>query len=388
MLGVLHDRLDLALGEGSGFTAHADETGDTISGAHGEPGVISHFQFDQHVAGKNFLADGFAHAPADLDFFLSWNQHLDDFVGQVEGLGALAQSLGDFFLMTRIDVDDVPTGLFVVDIRDVDQVGRLDLHFLYFWDLHLISHRAPIIPDSSLVDRQYKNRNIIIKKNSSALTEKVEIAPHTNFIDDEVLREAFGIEVYKDLLNPHSILVEGASDKLILLKAFSVKEIEKYGVTNGHGSNIDSLAVKLNDSGMSVLVILDDDSDGKKYKTKIINIGGSYSAKNVLTIRDLVGEVKPSGSIEDVLDRSFVESKFKEIFQQKFGATCNLTLSEDTPFLEQIKVFLHTEKKYTEALILEFKKALSDAFNPTKSSFEKDFPLLDKLIDEIQKKLN
>jgi predicted ATP-dependent endonuclease of OLD family len=239
-----------------------------------------------------------------------------------------------------------------------------------------------------LVDRCNKERNIIIKKNTSALTEKIEIAPHTNFIDDEVLREAFGIEVYKDLLNPHSILVEGASDKNILQKAFVLKGIKKYGITNGHGSNIDTLAAKLNDSGMAILVILDDDKDGKKDKSNILKLRGSYSVNNVFTIRDLVGEIKDSGSIEDSLNKNYIETEFKEFYQQKFGSNCVFSLLEESPFIEQIKKFLQKERKYSEPLLLELKKKISDDFNPTKSSLIENFPLLDKLIENIQEKLN
>lgn len=108
---------------------------------------------------------------------------------------------------------------------------------------------------------------------------------------DLTLREAFGIEVYKDLLNPHSILAEGATDKVILQKSFKIKNITNYSVTNGHGSNVETLASKLNDQNMKVLVILDDDKDGKRYKRNIINLGSSYSSNNVVTLRDLVGDI-------------------------------------------------------------------------------------------------
>ena len=242
-----------------------------------------------------------------------------------------------------------------------------------------------------LVDRKYKERNIIIKKNESAETKKIEIDKHTDIIDDEVLREAFGIEVYKDLLNPHSILVEGASDKKILQKSFTIKGWEKYGVTNGHGSNIDTLASKLNDTDISILVILDDDEDGNVYKEKIRRIGGSYSENNVITIRDLVGDIVDGGTIEDTLGSNFVESKVRQVYESNFeGEEYDLTLADTSPFLKQVRDYLHQKQKTKEDIngfLEKLKTKISKDFEPPQTSFREKFPLLNSLITEIDKKL-
>ena len=242
-----------------------------------------------------------------------------------------------------------------------------------------------------LIDRKDKERNIIIKKNKSAQTEKIEIDKNTDIIDDEVLREAFGIEVYKDLLNPHSILVEGASDKKILQKSFTIKGFSKYGVANGHGSNIDTLASKLNDTDIFILVILDDDKKGKEHKEKIIRIGGSYSADNVVTIRDLVGGIVDGGTIEDTLGSNFVGSKVCEVYESNFkGEKCDLSLKDTSPFLKQVRDYLHKKKKTKKAIdkfLKELKTKISDEFSPKKNTFTEKFPLLDSLITEIDKKL-
>ena len=242
-----------------------------------------------------------------------------------------------------------------------------------------------------LIDRKDKERNIIIKKNESAETEKIEIDKNTDIIDDEVLREAFGIDVYKDLLNPHSILVEGASDKKILQTSFAIKGLGKYGVTNGYGSNIDTLASKLNDTDISILVILDDDDEGKRYKEKIIKIGGSYSENNVVTIRDLVGGIADGGTIEDTLGSNFVGSKVREVYGSNFeGEEYDLPLADTSPFLEQVRVYLHQKRKTNKVIdkfLEELKAKISNDFNPTPTAFTENFPLLDSLITEISKKL-
>lgn len=240
-----------------------------------------------------------------------------------------------------------------------------------------------------LVDKKTKERHIIIKKNSLALTEKIHIDGHASTIDDEVLREAFGLEVYRDLLNPHSILVEGASDKILLQKALALKNNTQFGITNGHGSNVDTLASKLNDVGISILVLLDDDESGKSYKNKIIRIGGSYSIENVFTIRDLVGNIVADGTIEDALGKDYVELKFKELYCNHYSeAKCDIDLDETTPKISQMKAYLHqNQKPGIDKFIEEVKNKLASDFSPTKSAFSTKFPLLDSLADEIIKKL-
>lgn len=237
-----------------------------------------------------------------------------------------------------------------------------------------------------LVDRKNKERNIIIKKNNSALTEKKEIKNEEDIRDDEVLDEAFGINVYKDLLNPHRILVEGSSDKIILQKSFQVKGY-KYGITNGTGSNIVQTASKLNHDDIKVLIIVDDDKDGKEHKDKILKIDGVYNKENVFTIRDIVGEIIDKGTIEDVLGKDFIESKFKEFYKSEFSEDCTYNLLETSPFLKQIKIFLQQKNKFKNETLDKFKKKVSDDFNPTKTTFDTKFPLLKTLVDEIQKKL-
>ncbi len=247
-----------------------------------------------------------------------------------------------------------------------------------------------------LIDKKHKERNIIIKKNDNACTEIRKIKEHEDILDDEVLKEAFGMEVYRDLLNPHSLIVEGASDKQILQKAFSAINI-KCSITNGYGGNIKSIASKLNHDDISILVIVDDDKDGKKYKEDILNIEGIYSNNNVFTIRDLVGNIKAGGTIEDTLNKEFIESEFNRFTSKKFKFEA-ITLKEDGPFMEQIKAYI---KEYLEKdkplkkdskiklkkSLLEFKTQLANSFKPTKKSLDEKFPLLQELVEEVKNKL-
>ena len=239
-----------------------------------------------------------------------------------------------------------------------------------------------------MIDKKHKERHFIVKKDKRAITELIRIKESDNLIDDEVLRDAFGIDVYKDLLNPHSILVEGASDKIILQKAFDALGYKGVGITNGHGNNIVTLASKLNYDRLSVMVLLDDDNDGREDKKKIKKIGGVYRDDNVFTIRDLVGEIVDQGTIEDALDVSFVKSQFIQYYNTAFGESLtDIDLIPSQPVIKQISEFLRGKKKYSKWDMDAFKKQVSDGFKPTKSSFSTSNRLLKVLIEEVDKRL-
>ena len=239
-----------------------------------------------------------------------------------------------------------------------------------------------------IIDKNHKERHYIVKKNKKAITEIKRIKESDNIIDDEVLNEAFGINVYQDLLNPHSVLVEGASDKVIFQKVLVLLGHKDIGITNGHGANIDTLASKMNFDNISVLVIVDDDKDGQKYKEKILKIGGVYNDKNVFTIRDIEGAIVNEGTIEDTLGKEYVKTQFQAYYKGKYGVEpSDFELDDAQPILSQIIVFLKKKKQYSEWDLDAFKKQVSDNYNPTKSSLEKKSKQLKSLAEKIIEKL-
>lgn len=219
-----------------------------------------------------------------------------------------------------------------------------------------------------MIDRSQKERHYIVTKNKKAITEIHRIREYENIIDDEVLRDAFGMDVYRDLLNPNSILVEGSSDKIILQKTFECLGYKNIGITNGHGSNIITLAEKMNYDELSIVVVLDDDKEGQVDKAKIIKIGGRYTSDNVFTIRDLNGNIIEGGTIEDTLDPNYVVSQFKQFYKDLFNENIEISFTDTKPVLSQIVKFLKDKKVYEQYVIDDFKKRLSENFNPTKSS--------------------
>lgn len=239
-----------------------------------------------------------------------------------------------------------------------------------------------------MIDKKNKERHFIVKKNQKAISEVFRIKESDNLIDDEVLRDAFGMDVYKDLLNPHSILVEGSTDKIILYKAFECLGHKNIGITNGHGSNITTLVSKLNFDDMSILVVLDDDDDGRKDKEKILKVGGLYTTENVFTIRDLVGEIVDNGTIEDTLDRNFVISQFKKFYKSKYNEDINFQPQSTQSIIQQVIELLKQKEQNFQWIIDSFKKQLSEEFKPSKTSLESKNILLKELAEKIVEKLN
>lgn len=240
-----------------------------------------------------------------------------------------------------------------------------------------------------MIDKQHKERHFIVKKDRMAITCISKIQETDNIIDDEVLNEAFGINVYRDLLNPHSLLVEGATDKIILQKAFAKLNRDNIGITNGHGSNIDTIASKMNFDNISLLVVTDDDKVGRNYKENILKIEGAFNIDTVFTIRDLEGGIINYGTIEDTLGIKYVETQFLKFYKTTFGEELEgFTLSEDKPVLFQIITILKKKKKYSNWNMDAFKKYVSDELNLPKTTFHTKFPLLHSLATKIISKLD
>ena len=240
-----------------------------------------------------------------------------------------------------------------------------------------------------MIDHKNKERNFIIKKDKKQNTVFNQITEELNIYDDEVLCDAFGINVYKDFLSPYKVLVEGLSDKKILQKTIAkLKIIQDIRTTNGYGSNIVSIASRFNFEKIKPLVLLDDDKTGSINKDKIIAIGGIYSNANVFTIRDIEPKIISKGTIEDTLGQRFVQSSLASywcvVFKNKLD---KFVLNESSPFIEQIKAYLKEEKpeedkdKFLEGL----KTKISEDFNP--SNMDKNFSLLKNLVEKIVKKL-
>lgn len=186
-----------------------------------------------------------------------------------------------------------------------------------------------------MLDKNTRERHYLLTKNKVGLTEAHHIMSNEDINDDEILQSAFGINVITDFLTPHTLLVEGATDKKLLQKALKqVKSDNDVLITNGTGANIVAVSSYLLLNNVTPMVIVDDDKDGKEYKKKIVKIGDDFKSKT-FTIRDLNGNITADGTIEDTLPRKFVESKTKEVLNSH-DLDSDITLNDTEPFCHQI----------------------------------------------------
>ena len=237
-----------------------------------------------------------------------------------------------------------------------------------------------------LVDRDYKERNIIVKKNADAITEIFPIKEERNILDDEVLNIAFGLNPYIDLLLPHKILVEGSTDKIIIEKLLNTQKVQCW-ITNWCGSNIVQIASRFNEDKVSVLVIVDWDQDGRLYRKNILKIKWVYNEANVFTIKELLWNIKDDATIEDILWKEYVEGKLKQFIQEKYNIEKNVKLEDSQPFVKQVKKYLQSlDNELSKDVMDEFKQLVSDDFSPTKSSIQKNSLQID-FVNSIKDKL-
>lgn len=246
-----------------------------------------------------------------------------------------------------------------------------------------------------MIDKDTKDRHYLVSK-KAGITDINQITSEENLNDDEVLQAAFGLNVVRDFLSNDKILVEGASDKILLQKALNcVNKDNCIKITNGKGDNLSAVASLAGYYEIFPLVIVDDDSQGQKVKKDILKIGSGYTEKNVFTIRDLCGSIKAGATIEDVLPVAYVLSKTNEILQEENIE--DIELDENRPFCEQIKLHLQQKieltdltkkekKEKVENILLKIKKTISDEYKTTRQ-LNQSAPLLYSLAEKITEML-
>lgn len=292
-----------------------------------------------------------------------WFQH---FISLIFSLSVETKNLWRNNRIIIIDEPEVhlhPSG--IRDLRD---------ELLRIWEKNyvFIATHSPFI-----IDKNYKERNILVVKNKLALTNIFPIVNENNILDDEILSMAFWVNVYKDLLLPNKILVEWVTDKIILSKLLNLMGINNCGITNWIWSNIVNLASIYSNEWVHMVVLVDSDNDWSWYKDKILKIWDSYTEENVFTIKDLVWNIKDWATIEDIFPKLYVENCVKQFYLDNFREKLelqNIVLEENKPFINQIKEnFSKIMKRNLEQYEIDgIKRIISESYNPTKKSVEEN----------------
>jgi predicted ATP-dependent endonuclease of OLD family len=238
-----------------------------------------------------------------------------------------------------------------------------------------------------MVDTNTPERHFIISKNKMK-TSINQVSESATMNDDQVLANAFGLSLFKELLPQNIIIVEGGDDKVIFSHVLSkVYPSFFYSIKSAGGaSKVYSLASILLSEELSSFFILDDDKDGRDAKKDILlNLKGGYSINNVFTIKDLLNNLPEKSTIEDLLPKNFIKKFFEEEMKHEF------LLDKDLPIIFQIKNEDNKLKENKEQLNA-LKIKLSEKFiidYDTKAKLEKNTPvlvaLMKALIDKMQK---
>jgi predicted ATP-dependent endonuclease of OLD family len=261
-----------------------------------------------------------------------------------------------------------------------------------------------------MMDSTTKERHYLISKEKGHETKAKQICSYEDLRDEEILKTAFGINVIRDFISENKLLVEGKSDKVLIQKALDqrAEKCKDILITNGRGDNLPGITSIMSYQDVYPIVILDDDDEGKKMKKGVLAIGNKFNKNNVFTIRDLNGNIKNGGTIEDTLPKSYIESKTNEILKTETARV--IALNDNEPFIEQIKKHLNIsivetdminskkatkeekvkikedKKERIDVLIEKIKCKISEDYN--KSNIFEKAPLLDDLAKNILSKFN
>lgn len=191
-----------------------------------------------------------------------------------------------------------------------------------------------------MLDRESKERHFLFSKGQDNLTKIQQIQTDDDINSDEILSQAFGINVLTDLISPYSLLVEGETDKEILRKALN-KVHENHGImiSKGNGCNLPSAVSLLEFYDIEPVIVVDDDESGKKAKEEIIR--NNKNNKKVFTIKELNSDIVDGGSIEDVLPLEYVIGKVNKILNMNKINSCGL--NDKSPICKQLLLHLQRE---------------------------------------------
>ena len=119
MLGVFHahallDLLNLSLAYRGWLGTAPHKARDTRRIAYNVPCLVGELHLDQDIALENLNLNDFALAIFDLDLLLLRDDCIEDFVGHINGLNALADTIGYLFFIATVGVDSVPLPCAVV----------------------------------------------------------------------------------------------------------------------------------------------------------------------------------------------------------------------------------------------------------------------------------
>ncbi|SIS62791.1 AAA family ATPase [Chryseobacterium gambrini] len=241
----------------------------------------------------------------------------------------------------------------------------------------LVSTHSPYLIDVNTPKRHY----MVTKRQGETKIEQVD--ENTNFREDSVLKSAFGLNLYKELLPKKIIIVEGGDDKFLFNYCFNQYNYKNFAIKSAGGaSKIPGFASLLSSENLEPIIIFDADKEGKDNKKKIIdNYKDSYNETNVFTIKDLNNDLPDNSTIEDLYPINF----FKEFMEKELQV--NLTLNTNEAVIIQLKnqnEKIKNDKQKLESLKIKISKEFIKEYKTLEQL--QAISRLNKLILEFQKR--
>jgi len=314
----------------------------------------------------------------DKEFaYYTMNQRSDGFRQFISLILSLsAQNASNKLKNTIILIDEPEVHLHPSGVRYMrDEILKIGKNNFVFVATH--SHY--------MVDTNCPERHWIVTKKETQTTIS-QINEDTPTEDDAVLASAFGLNLFKELLPKHIIIVEGVDDKSVITHALNkLNNKFFYSIKTAKGaSKAYGIASLLAEENISAFFLFDDDKEGRDYKKKIIdNYPTCFSDKNVFTLRDIHGTLPLKCTLEDLMPLEFVKAFFdKEL-------STDLTLNNLSPFIKQItdqNRELRENKQKLDSLKVKLSNNFIGKFD-TKNKLDAQVPELVNLVQGLVRKL-
>lgn len=235
-----------------------------------------------------------------------------------------------------------------------------------------------------MVDTKNPERQFIVTKNKGE-TSIQQVDENTNFKEDSVLRVAFGLNLYKELLPEKIIIVEGGDDRHFFNHCLTLKNFKSFAIKSAGGaSKTPTFAGLLSNEQLEPYVILDSDKEGKDNKKKIIDTyKPAYSTNNVFTLKDILPTLPDNSTIEDLYPINFVQKYIIKEIGEKYD------LSDDVAIILQLKNLnehLKNDKQKMESLKVKLSNEFVKEFDTIEkiNTCEKVLAFVENLIKKMQ----
>lgn len=237
-----------------------------------------------------------------------------------------------------------------------------------------------------MVDTNCDERHWIVKKEKAETTIH-QIGEGVTIEDDDVLVSAFGLNLFKELLPEHILVVEGGDDKAVLQHGLSSLGTElKYSIKSAGGaSKSPGIATLLVNENVKAHFLFDDDKEGRNNRKKILdNHKLNFNEENVFTLRSIVNSLPADATLEDVFPTSFVKSFFERELSSSF------TIDESKSVINQLKRqndAIAKDKQKLDSLKIKLSKEFISTYD-TKTKISSKAPLFKELVEKIILKWN